>query len=721
MRLGSALVGGAVAGALLTGAVTAQQSSSEAISRTGFVGVWLLDERYSDDPMEKAEELLSARGSRLGGSFPGGGFGNQRGRRPAGQGSSSGPAGNSPAELVRYLARGLPILRIEQIGEHLALRDANRVTRFLLVDGRATGDAFGTRTTARFSGGVLTVTTQSDRGQLVETFELADSGAQLVRTFDLQGGRLPDLQFRSVYERITDDGASEPAAEAIQSETARLVGRPTELDTPAGDNVAGDTVPRHSSGADDSEPPRILRGTTLRLLPPAASPGSLLTGKVLMQTLTIDPSVATVEFAVDGKTVARQKRAPFDAKVTLADPPREQVVKATAYSLDGRRLGEDAIVVNRIDPPFRVRLTGIDGVAASGSVTARAEVSVPRLAKLEEVRFYLTDTEVARLSEGPFVADIPTEGSNPQADYVRVVAQLRDGRQLEDVKLLQGADFSEVLDVHLVQLQVLVTDKRGTPVTGLSAQDFEIVDHGKTYSVDRVYLAQDVALVLGLAIDSSGSMEHLWGATQSAARQFLQTTLQERDRAFLVDFDSNLRLLQSLTGDRRALFEALERLVPRGGTALYDSILFSLLQFEGEPGRRALIVLTDGFDSESRSDPNRAIDFGKRLGVPVYAITMTAGEGMRAPGRGAGAGFSNEDQARGQLAVVTDPTGGRLFRAGSMEHVSRAFAQIQDELRKQYVLTYYSETAPEAGVLPRVKLRQKGLRVKTALPLDLAD
>jgi len=229
---------------------------------------------------------------------------------------------------------------------------------------------------------------------------------------------------------------------------------------------------------------------------------------------------------------------------------------------------------------------------------------------------------------------------------------------------------------------------------------------------------QDVALVLGLAIDSSGSMSRLWQATQSAARQFLETTLQKKDRAFLVDFDSNLRLLQSLTGDKQALFDALDRLVPRGGTALYDSILFSLLQYDGEPGRRALIVLTDGFDSESRADPNRAIDFGIRLGVPIYAITMSAGRGVRIPSR---SGFSNEDMARGELAVVTDPTGGRFFRANTMEQVNNAFAQIQDELRKQYVLTYYSERAPEAGVLPKVKINRKGLVVRTALPLDLAD
>ena len=685
----------------------AQDPATDTPTETNFTGLWLLDERYSDDPKERAEELSAARGSRWGTSAPGG-FGSGRGGRRSGQ--PPGMVGSTATDLIEHLARGLTILRVEQSGSQMTLRDANRVTRVLLTDGRTIGDVFGSRTTARLSGGVLTVSTQSDRGQLVETFELARDGTQLVRTFDLQRARLPDLQFRTVYERISETAADRPAA-TPRTETARLVESRSVPDPPR------TAVPVERAAVVDPPPARIVRGTTLRILPPRAAAGELLSGKVLMQTLTIDPAVAMVEFSVDGEIVARQKRAPFDAKVPLADPPREQVVRATAYSLADRRLGSDEIILNRLDPPFRVRLTAIDGVRANGSVTARAEVSVPRLATLEEVSFFLSETEITSLVTAPFVADIPTTNSD-STDYVRVVARLQDGRELEDVKLLEGADFSEVVDVHLVQLQVLVTDKRGTPVTGLSAEDFEIVDHGKIYSADRLYLAKDVALVLGLAIDSSGSMGPIWSETQRAAQQFLQQTLREKDRAFLVDFDSNLRLLQPLTSDKGALYDALQRLVPQGGTALYDSILFSLLQYGGEPGRRALIVLTDGFDSESKADPNRAIDFGKRLGVPVYAITMTAG---RMPSRPGAAGLSGEALARSVLSVVTEPTGGRLFQVGSMEQVARAFAQIQDELRKQYVLTYYSDTAPAPGVLPKVRIRQKGLRVKTAVPLDLAD
>ena len=71
--------------------------------------------------------------------------------------------------------------------------------------------------------------------------------------------------------------------------------------------------------------------------------------------------------------------------------------------------------------------------------------------------------------------------------------------------------------------------------------------------------------------------------------------------------------------------------------------------------------------------------------------------------------------------MITEPTGGRLFRAGTGEQVVRAFSQIRDELRMQYILTYYTDRAPEEGAAPVVKVRRKGLKVKTALPLDLAN
>ena len=159
---------------------------------------------------------------------------------------------------------------------------------------------------------------------------------------------------------------------------------------------------------------------------------------------------------------------------------------------------------------------------------------------------------------------------------------------------------------------------------------------------------------------------------------------------------------------------------------LYDSILFSMLQYEGEHGRRALIVLTDGVDSESRSDPRRAIEFGRRLGVPVYVVALSGTSGTAA-----GPGWQHssarttasleEAAARNELRLITDPTGGRLFHVVTPEQMSRAFAEIQEELHRQYVLTYYTERQPGEGGAPEVRVKRAGLEVRSAVPLETLE
>jgi VWFA-related protein len=278
----------------------------------------------------------------------------------------------------------------------------------------------------------------------------------------------------------------------------------------------------------------------------------------------------------------------------------------------------------------------------------------------------------------------------------------------------------------MVELQLIVTDRTGAAVGGLSVDDFEVIEGAKTVRPEQLYPAERVGLLLGLAIDSSGSMWPLWEQTQSAASHFLDYTLSERDRAFLVEFDSELHLVEPPTDDRQRLAWGLQSLSPHGGTVLYDSILFSMLQYEGEAGRRALIVITDGVDSESRSNPNRAIEFGQRLGVPVYVVALSgAPRSAVSPGwqhtsmRTAAA--AEEAMARNELKLITDPTGGRLFHVVTPEQMTRAFDEIREEIHRQYVLTYYSSLPPGEGGAPEVRVKRSGLEVRSAVPLETHD
>ena len=701
-------------------------------------GIWIRDERLSEDPIEKLEEAYgqtfgggpgrspganpgSGRTGSLGrggqGGFGRGGFGGGRGGSQPG-GAQDGPSGMR--EMARELAERLDVLLIRIDDPQLLIRNAKREDRILYLDGRDIADGFGGRSRARLLGDSLEVETSSQGRQRIETFYL--EGDRLVLVTDLQGGRFADLSFRTVYERSGDAPAVAAPAPAARARDAAA--QPDEDGFDRADFLPPVEGGRGGRRPERADAARSARPATIRILPPERGHRELLAGRILIQTLTIDPQIAVVEFLLDGEQVARANTPPFEARIRLADPPREQTIEARATSARGAFAGADKIVLNRLDPPFAVRIAGIAPAEVDGEPTVRVEagISVPRSETLERVEFYRTERLVASFADfegeaGPsgvrtVTADIPTSGVTPQ-DFVRVVARLGNGRELEDVELLQGAQFQAEIDVQLVQLQVLVVDRGGDPVGDLKPEDFEVRENGQRRQVETLYVSNDIPLSLGLAIDSSGSMEPIWRQTNAIAEAFLNGALTWRDQAFLVDFDSTLRLVQPLTGSKPLLARGLERLFPQGNTALYDAILFSLLQYGEAPGRRALVVVTDGFDSNSRSDPTRAIDFGKRLGVPVYVVAMRS--------LGFGPTTMEDANLRNSMRLITGPTGGRLFQIESIDQMANVFDHIEDELRRQYVLTYYSERPFGSAVEPEVRLTRRGLRVRSALPLETIE
>jgi len=441
--------------------------------------------------------------------------------------------------------------------------------------------------------------------------------------------------------------------------------------------------------ADEENP-----GAVVRLLSP---PGRVLAGRSEIEVLTIDPEIHHLVFSVDGEQLARRSHPPWTVKLPFATPPREQTIEVVALGRKDQELGRDRLVVNRRPIPFRIRITSIEGDPSQGAVDVAAEVSVPRGAELERIELYWNEELRATFTETPLTARLTRSDGSGSGEFIRAVAVLRDGRSVEDVEVLGAPGLSEEIDVNLVQLQVVVTRKGGAPVVDLGRDDFEILQGREPQEVASFRLAGDVPLVLGLVVDSSGSMGPLWRQTLTTAKSFLHATLGPRDRAFLVDFDVRLRLLRPLTDELGELVAALDAIRPEGGTALYDSMAFSLLQFDAQPGRRALVVLTDGFDTGSTTNDRTIVEFARKLGVPVYVVAL--------PAAGAPAGLGGSPVVHA-LKLVADPTGGRLLRLGPAD-VERAFAQINAELRHQYVLGYYTDELPDEKAR-KITVRVKG-------------
>lgn len=608
--------------------------------------------------------------------------------------------------LAASLAERVGRLRLRAVDGQVHVRNARNETLALPTDGSIVTDEFGNRHRARVLPGVLEIETARPGWLLVETF--FRQGEELHRVIEIQSESFPNLRFLTVYDSYG--------------------GRPFAVD--AGDDEAG----------------RFLRPAAIRIVPPRRSRNELLAGRIEVETLIVDRSIDRVDFLLDGRRIRQARKLPFRGTVNLATPSREQTLEVRAWNVRGAFTGGDRLTLNRLDPPFGIRIRGVAPSEPDGATTdVETRVAVPRGASLERVDFYRNE-ELARTVDslagygagGGFRTvrgNLPTPDVSPN-DYVRVTATLADGRELEDAQLIEGVTFKGEVDVQLVHLQVLVVDADGAPVGGLTAADFRIVEDGERKTVQDVRQAGEVPLVLGMTIDSSASMRPIWNQLRSVVGTFLENSLAAGDRAFLVDFDESVRLLQRPTGSLRALRTSMDRLVPNGGTAVNDGILFSLILYGDEPGRRALVVVTDGVDIDSRSEPELAAAYAARVGVPLYFVDLgrdriALRNAGAAKGDGAGAPLirtaRSADEVR-RMRQQARQSGGRLFRIDPelpppafLNRVQTVFDEIREDLRRQQVLTYYSGRPLGAAIDPEVHVVREGLAVKSVLPLDRVD
>lgn len=628
-------------------------TDSGAASITALNGTWIRNDELSEDPID---QLTTALG--------------ERGRVP------------SPSlEIAERLSERRRSVRIEAESDRILIENARREHVHLPVDGLPRRYSADRTSAAYFGAGVLEVTTSGTDfpWQWLETYYR--SGDRLMHVTELRNLTVPDLNFTTVYDHAE---ARPPPAGPVDIERIR-----------------------------SDEPPAI------RIVPPRNSYREFLSGPVEAQALVIDPLIETVDFLLDGKLVNQARKRPFKARVRLSHPPREETLEVRGYS-DGRaHVGTDRIVLNRLHSPFVVRITALRPLVAEGAsaVGVAARVSVPRSANLARVELYLSERRVATFEdpdwkeneqESSTIRVEASVGDVEPGDFVRVVARLADGREREDAELLQEAEYSGEVDVQLVQLQILAVDRDGEPVGDLQPADFEIHENGERRPVENLHASNDVPLLLGIAIDSSGSMARVWQRLHRVLRTFMAAALATDDRAFLVDFDDTVRFLQPLTDSKPLLSARLNRLLVGGGTALNDGLLFSLLHFGREPGRRALVVVTDGIDADSRSKAAQVSAFAESVGVPIYFIAV----GWAAP-------------PPVLVRKLTRRTGGRLFRihpglpqsevAAEME---RVFDRINEDLRHQYVLTYYSKLARGEAVEPEVRSLRRDVTLRSILPLQ---
>lgn len=238
-----------------------------------------------------------------------------------------------------------------------------------------------------------------------------------------------------------------------------------------------------------------------------------------------------------------------------------------------------------------------------------------------------------------------------------------------------------VKQVDEVNVVFTVTDKRGKFVTDLKKEDFQVVDDKKPALAIRSFRAEtNLPLRVGLLIDASNSIRDRFKFEQEAAIEFLNQIIHQQDEAFVLGFDTTPEVTQNFTNNTEALAKGVRMLRPGGGTALYDAVYYAardeiMAKDKTKTAtRRAIILLSDGDDNQSRVTRDEAVEMAQKAEVIIYTIsTNTSGTKLKG------------DKV---LEYFADETGGRAFFPFKIQDVSDAFSQIQDELRSQYAISY---------------------------------
>ncbi len=267
------------------------------------------------------------------------------------------------------------------------------------------------------------------------------------------------------------------------------------------------------------------------------------------------------------------------------------------------------------------------------------------------------------------------------------------------------SDQTYRISVDLVNVLCSVFD-RGTNafVTNLTREDFAVFEDGKQQEVKNFARETNLPLTIAMLIDTSSSVAPKLKFEQEAATSFFQSVLREKDRAMLMQFDTGVTLLQDFTGDPNKLAREIRKLRAAGGTSMFDAIYMACDEkLIRETGRKAIIILSDGDDESSSVSHGAALEMALRAESTIFAISVTKG-GF----------FGVEDSPRGDavLKELTRETGGRVFFPFKLDELEDAFRQINQELRSQYNLGYYSTNAARDGSYRKIEIKvsERGLR-----------
>jgi Ca-activated chloride channel family protein len=297
-------------------------------------------------------------------------------------------------------------------------------------------------------------------------------------------------------------------------------------------------------------------------------------------------------------------------------------------------------------------------------------------------------------------------------------AQKEQAKRDADKKAAEQPDQSIELSSQLVSVPFTVTDKRNAYINDLKKEDIRVLEDNKPQQIFSIQHLTDLPLTMVLLMDTSLSQQLSLPEQISAANQFFRSVMKpNKDTAAIVTFEGDSDLVQRLTGDQHRLMAALDKVrinVPpdaqggttgginpnsrAGSTAIFDAIYATVDDLLAhESGRRIIILLTDGQENSSRTKVQDAIKRAWQGEVQIYAVGV---EGAMRQG-----GYVEYSPINtGLLNRICEDTGGRAFFPRRDHDLTRAFQQLEDDMRQQYILSYSPVNAAHDGSFRTIKV-----------------
>ena len=339
-----------------------------------------------------------------------------------------------------------------------------------------------------------------------------------------------------------------------------------------------------------------------------------------------------------------------------------------------------------------------DGDFIFGKTRIIAQVEASREVRGVRVEFSVGGKLIFIDREAPYEA-FHDFGDEPHSWVIEAVAISSDSDQARATIVTRklSINYREQVDRVLLTASVVDDDKKF--ITGLTSAEFKLYEDDVLQTISE-FAQETRPITMAILIDTSGSMREEIATVQEAAKSFVET-LRPEDRALIVDFDESVYLLQDISADHALLQTAIEGTDAEGGTAIYDALFASYRKLGKIEGRKAIVLLTDGEDTNSRFSYKKVLELTRTHDVVIYSI---------------GLGASVLDVAvRGSLKQLADETGGRSYFPSSAEELKEIYQQIALDLRSQYAVAYSSTNRTANGTWRKIRLETtaKGAKVKT--------